>query len=70
MLTRRRLTRSSEQVNLCLLPKVEPKKFTDTRRDDGWIKEMEEMDQIEKNQTWELVPRLADKNGIGKKWVF
>lgn len=26
--------------------------------------------QIEKNQTWELVPRLVNKNVIGIKWVF
>jgi hypothetical protein len=30
----------------------------------------EELDQIEKNNTWDLVPRPADKNGIGSKWVF
>ena len=30
----------------------------------------EELDQIEKNKTWELVPRLKDKNVIGTKWVF
>jgi hypothetical protein len=30
----------------------------------------EELDQIEKNNTWELVPRLEDKNVIGSKWVF
>lgn len=30
----------------------------------------EEMDQIEKNQTWELISRLTDKNVIGSKWVF
>ena len=23
-----------------------------------------------KNETWELVPRLANKNMIGTKWVF
>ena len=28
------------------------------------------MDQIEKNQTWELVPRPQNKNVIGTKWVF
>jgi len=26
--------------------------------------------QIEKNQTWKLVPRPANKNVIGTKWVF
>ena len=30
----------------------------------------EELDQIEKNQTWELVPRLKNKNVIGTKWVY
>ena len=28
------------------------------------------MDQIENNQTWELIPRPKDKNVIGTKWVF
>jgi hypothetical protein len=30
----------------------------------------EELDQIEKNDTWELVPRPRYKNVIGIKWVF
>ena len=30
----------------------------------------EELDQIEKNHTWELVPRPHDKNVIGTKWIF
>ena len=29
-----------------------------------------EIEQIEKNKTWTLVPRPKDKNVIGKKWVF
>ena len=29
-----------------------------------------ELDQIEKNQTWELVPRPKGINVIGTKWVF
>lgn len=28
------------------------------------------MDQIEKNNTWTLVPRPVNKNVIGAKWVF
>ena len=28
------------------------------------------MSQIEKNETWELVPRPKDKNIIGTKWMF
>ena len=30
----------------------------------------EEIKQIEKNRTWTLVSRPADKNVIGTKWVF
>jgi hypothetical protein len=30
----------------------------------------EELDEIEKNETWELVPRPKDKNVIGTKWIF
>jgi hypothetical protein len=30
----------------------------------------DELDQIEKNDTWELVPRPKNKNVIGTKWVF
>jgi hypothetical protein len=30
----------------------------------------EELDQIEKNDTWELVPRPKDKNVIRTKWVY
>ncbi|XP_057872961.2 retrovirus-related Pol polyprotein from transposon TNT 1-94 isoform X2 [Cryptomeria japonica] len=36
-----------------------------------WIAAMkEELDQIQKSETWELVPRPKDKNVIGMKWVF
>ena len=34
------------------------------------MKPMKELDQIIKNDTWELVPRPKDKNVIGTKWVF
>ena len=30
----------------------------------------EEIDQIVKNEKWELVPRPKDKNVIGTKWIF
>eukprot|EP00253_Pinus_taeda_P009748 PITA_09748 len=30
----------------------------------------EELERIEKNNTWELVPRPNDKNVIGTKWIF
>lgn len=30
----------------------------------------EELNRIQKNRTWELIPRLVDNIMIGKKWVF
>lgn len=30
----------------------------------------EELDQIEKNDTWDLVPIPKEKNFIGIKWFF
>jgi hypothetical protein len=40
-------------------------------KDEFWNKAMdEELDQIEKNDTWELVPRPKNKNVIDTKWVF
>jgi len=50
---------------------IEPKKFNEASEDKDWKGAMnEELDQIEKNNTWELVPRLVDKNVIGSKWVY
>jgi hypothetical protein len=50
---------------------VEPKNFNEASKYVNWLKSMnEELDQIEKNNTWELVPRPIDKNVIGSKWVF
>jgi hypothetical protein len=50
---------------------VEPKNFNEASKDVNWLKSMnEELDQIEKNDTWELVPSPLDKNVIGSKWVY
>ena len=65
------MTRNRLRIESCLLSKVEPKIVNDALQDDDWYKAMEEeFDQIKKNKTWSVVPRLADKNMIGSKWVF
>ena len=49
--TRRQLT----GVEHALLSIVEPNKFTEASKSDEWVKSMnEELDQIEKNEMWEL----------------
>jgi transposase InsO family protein len=68
--TRRRI-HSPEQTHLALLSTIEPNCFEEASKDESWNKAMdEELDQIEKNDTWELVPRPKNKNVIGTKWVF
>jgi hypothetical protein len=50
---------------------LEPKNFEEASKDDHWVKEMnDELDQIEKNNTWEMVHRPEGKNVIGSKWIF
>jgi hypothetical protein len=50
---------------------LEPKNFNEASKDDHWVKAMnDELDQIEKNNTWEMVQRPEAKNVIGSKWIF
>ena len=50
---------------------TEPGTFAEASTDEQWVKAMEEeLDQIEKNETWELVPRPSNKNLIDTKRVL
>lgn len=69
--TRRKLLKDSEQSHIAFLSMIEPKNFNEASEDKDWVATMnEELDQIEKNSTWELVPRPSYKNVIGSKLVF
>ena len=62
------MTRSRINEELCLISQVEPKNAEEACKDYYWKQAMkEELDQIVKNETWELVPRLVEKNVIGTK---
>ena len=51
-----------------LLSQVEPKTVAEAAKDESCVKAMnEDLDQIEKNQTWELVQRPSQKNVIDTK---
>jgi hypothetical protein len=55
-------------LKFSLLSKIEPNNFTQDSEDKHWVNAMEEeLNRIEKNETWELVPRPKDKNAIGTK---
>eukprot|EP00253_Pinus_taeda_P031841 PITA_31841 len=56
---------------LALLSSIEPQNGREACKDECCVKAMdEELEQIKKNNTWELVPRPKDKNAIGTKWIF
>ena len=65
------MTRNKLRSETFLLSKIEPRTVNDALQDDDWYKAMkEEIEKIEKNKTWTLVPRPTYKNVIGTKWVF
>eukprot|EP00253_Pinus_taeda_P026464 PITA_26464 len=67
--TRRTIIEASSY--LALLSSTEPQNLNEACKDQCWVKAMnEELEQIEKNNIWELVPRPRDKNIIGTKWIF
>ena len=52
----------------CLLADFELRCVKDALENESWIEAMnEEIEKIEKNKTWTLVPRPKDKNVIGTK---
>jgi len=67
--TRRTIAEASSY--LALLSSTEPQNLNEPCRYECWVKAMnEELEKIEKNNTFELVPRPHDKNIIGTKWIF
>jgi hypothetical protein len=55
----------------CYLAQIESKKVDEALQDESWITTMhEELHQFTRNDVWTLVPRSADHNVIGTKWIF
>ena len=55
----------------CNLVILEPGSFEEESKQEVWVKAMEEeIQMIEKNNTWELVNRPHGKDIIGVKWVY
>jgi hypothetical protein len=69
--TRRKIIKNTEQSHIAFISMLEPKNFNESSKNDHWVKPMnDELDQIEKNNTWEMVHRPEGKNIIGSKWIF
>lgn len=66
-----RLNLKEACLNMAFVSQIEPSKINEALVDDQWILAMqEELNQFERNQVWELVPRPQDKHIIGTKWVL
>jgi len=55
----------------CYLAQTEPKKVDEALQGEGWVFAMhDELHQFTRNDVWTLVPRPAEQNIIGTKWIF
>ncbi|KAK2364787.1 putative mitochondrial protein [Trifolium repens] len=66
-------TRRTNDVvaNSCFVSLFEPKNVKEALTDEAWIEAMqEELNQFERSEVWDLVPRPEDVNIIGTKWVY
>jgi len=71
-------TRSSFNRNFCdlclysgFISKIEPKYIEWTLIDESWIMAtQEELNQFERNNVWNLIPRPSDCPIVGTKWIF
>ena len=56
---------------MTFISQIEPKNFKDAENDESWILAMqEELNQFERSDVWELVPRPKNQSVVGTKWVF
>ena len=66
-----RLNLKDACLNMAFVSQIEPSKTDEALEDDQWIVAMqEELNQFERNQVWELVPRSSGKHIICSRWVF
>ena len=57
--------------NFAFVSQMEPKNFKEVEHDDFWTLAMqEELNQFERNNVCDLVPRPSSQSIIGIKWVF
>ncbi|GKA38606.1 retrovirus-related pol polyprotein from transposon TNT 1-94 [Tanacetum coccineum] len=70
-MARQKLQTDSEVCMYALtISAIEPKNIKEAMADHSWIESMQdELNQFERLQVWELVPRLEAKNIIALKWL-
>ncbi|GJT26545.1 retrovirus-related pol polyprotein from transposon TNT 1-94 [Tanacetum coccineum] len=72
IMTRQRLHTDFEVCMYALtVSTIEPKNIKEAMADHSWIESMQdELNQFERLQVWELVPRPEEKNVITLKWLW
>ncbi|GJV58243.1 retrovirus-related pol polyprotein from transposon TNT 1-94 [Tanacetum coccineum] len=72
VMTRQRLQTDFEVCMYALtVSTIKPKNIKKAMADHSWIKSMQdELNQFERLQVWELVPRPEEKNIIALKWLW
>jgi len=60
-----------EESMIGLLSVIEPTTVDEALSDEGWVLAIEEeLNQFQRNDVWDLIPKPLQKNIIGTKWVF
>ncbi|GJS16630.1 retrovirus-related pol polyprotein from transposon TNT 1-94 [Tanacetum coccineum] len=72
VMTRQRLHTNSKVCMYALtVSTIKPKNIKEAMADHSWIESMQdELNQFERLQVWELVPRPGGKNVISLKWLW
>ena len=68
---KRRASLQNLENHFVLLSEIEPNNIEEALNDNNWIISMqEELNQFQRNNVWNLVPRPKGKSIIGTKWMF
>ena len=58
-------------MHVAFISRIELRKVNEALEDEHWLLAMQdELIQFERNEVWEVVPKLEGHFVIGTKWVF